>query len=118
MHSVFPASTSFVACYITQVLSPEFPRIKTSDRTPTISLVSSYFSPTSLWSKIIFNMEKKIDLEPVALHAEQTRESTVMESEKAGIVRDYSGAIVVLNPIEQALVRKLDYRIMVCLLFP
>ncbi|PMD52733.1 MFS general substrate transporter [Hyaloscypha bicolor E] len=57
-------------------------------------------------------MEKKTDLEPVALHAEQTRESTVIESEKAGIVRDYSGAIVVLNPIEQALVRKLDYRIM------
>lgn len=40
---------------------------------------------------------------------------TVDDLEKPGAVeRDYSGAVVTLDPREKALVRKLDMRIMVC----
>ena len=50
--------------------------------------------------------EKKED---VVLHNE-----TMDDLEKPGAVkRDYSGAVVTLDPREQALVRKLDFRIMV-----
>jgi len=49
--------------------------------------------------------EKKEDF----VHSE-----TVNDVEKPGAVqRDYSGAVVSLDPREKALVRKLDYRIMV-----
>lgn len=45
----------------------------------------------------------------VAVHDE------TIDLEKPGAVkRDYSGAIVELDPIEKKLVRKLDIRIMVC----
>jgi hypothetical protein len=52
--------------------------------------------------------EKKEDF----VHSE-----TMGDIEKPGAVqRDYSGAVVSLDPREKKLVRKLDIRIMVCLL--
>jgi hypothetical protein len=64
-------------------------------------------------------MEKKVteksDESPVALH----REDTKNDVEKPGAVkRDYSGAVVEIDPVERKLVRKLDIRIMVCFLDP
>jgi hypothetical protein len=52
--------------------------------------------------------EKKEDI----LHTE-----TIDDLEKPGAVkRDYSGAVTELSPAESALKRKLDIRIMVCML--
>lgn len=53
-------------------------------------------------------VEKNGVLAPVALHSEDIEKSD-------GVVRDYSGAIVSLDPVEKALVKKLDMRIMVSL---
>jgi hypothetical protein len=55
-------------------------------------------------------MEKKDETGPVAIHTEETN-----DVEKPGAVqRDYSGAILTIDPIERRLVKKLDLRIMVC----
>lgn len=55
-------------------------------------------------------MVKKEDFGSDAAHDEDTFKDT----EKPGAVqRDYSGAIVSIDPIEKRLVKKLDLRIMV-----
>lgn len=46
-----------------------------------------------------------------AVHVETDEYADV---EKPGVQRDYSGAVVNLDPREQALVKKLDWHIMVC----
>ncbi|KAH8601861.1 major facilitator superfamily domain-containing protein [Bisporella sp. PMI_857] len=50
---------------------------------------------------------EKTDIKPAAAHNEE-----VEDLEKPGVKRDYSGAILTLDPVEQQLVRKLDRRIM------
>lgn len=53
------------------------------------------------------SMEKKDDI--------ATTHNEAIDVEKPGAVqRDYSGAAITLDPVEQKLVRKLDIRIMVC----
>lgn len=55
-------------------------------------------------------MEKKADIGSVVAHDEDIFKDT----EKPNAVqRDYSGAIISIDPIEKRLVKKLDLRIMV-----
>ena len=50
---------------------------------------------------------------PAAIHREDTKDTTT-DLEKSGAVkRDYSGAVVDIDPVERKLIRKLDIRIMV-----
>ena len=57
-------------------------------------------------------IEKKDDFMGVAV---QDEDITKHDAEHTGAKRDYSGAVLEQSPEEKALVRKLDYRIMVCL---
>ena len=53
--------------------------------------------------------EKKATADLVADQRED-----VWEDGKVAPARDYSGALVEIDPIEKSLVKKLDWRIMVC----
>lgn len=55
-------------------------------------------------------MEKKEDLGSVVVHDEDIFKDTEKPS---AVQRDYSGAIISIDPIEKRLVKKLDLRIMV-----
>lgn len=55
-------------------------------------------------------MEKKIDVDVITTH----NEDAIDDVAKQNLVqRDYSGAIISVDPIEKRLVKKLDMRIMV-----
>ncbi|KAL3421510.1 MFS transporter [Phlyctema vagabunda] len=54
-------------------------------------------------------MDKKVDLEPVAVHREN---NDYMDEKHETVARDYSGAIISIDPVEARLVKKLDWRIM------
>jgi hypothetical protein len=54
-------------------------------------------------------MEKKEDIGTTVVHQEERQYEDLKGD---GVTRDYSGAVLVQDPVELRLVRKLDYRIM------
>lgn len=54
-------------------------------------------------------MEKKLSVDNVVVQEEHVDDIL----KKDGVARDYSGAVLVQDPVERKLVKKLDMRIMV-----
>lgn len=55
------------------------------------------------------NMDEKQLPAPIVVHDESRHD----HEKKDGVLRDYSGAILEIDPAEKRLVKKLDWRIMV-----